>query len=117
MVACQNGRGRASSFITDEQTGAGTSFVNLNHTGSGTLQLTSGLTVTGTFTNSAGIFDANDQAMTVTGPATVTGGTYLAGMGAPQRLQLSHRHRSHAPHVAEALARDSRTRPTWKSRA
>jgi hypothetical protein len=71
----------AGSGTQTLQTGSSTTFGNLNHTGSGTLQLTSGLTVTGAFINSGGTFDANDQAVTVAGLATVADGTYLAGMG------------------------------------
>ncbi|GHN01324.1 hypothetical protein WSM22_28130 [Cytophagales bacterium WSM2-2] len=57
----------------------GSSFGNIAHSGSGTLQLTtSSLTTGGSFTNSSGIFDANGQAHTVTGLATISSGTYLA---------------------------------------
>lgn len=43
------------------------------------LRLTGALSVTGSFSNGAGTFDANDQAVTVAGLATVADGTYLAG--------------------------------------
>src|SRR5262249_13977410 len=63
--------------------GSGARFGNLSHTGAGTLQLVRGLVVSGQLTNGAGTFDANDQAVTVSRLASVTGGTYLAG-AAPQ---------------------------------
>jgi hypothetical protein len=61
--------------------GNGARMGNVEHAGSGVLRLASALTVNGTFTNSAGTFDANDQAVTAGGLATVAGGTYLAGVG------------------------------------
>jgi hypothetical protein len=63
------------------QTGAGAVISNLEHDGNGALRLLSALTVSGTLIQSAGTFDANDQAVTVGGAALVTGGTYLAGTG------------------------------------
>jgi hypothetical protein len=51
----------------------------VNHTGAGTLQLlTNNLTVGSTLGNSNGILDANGLTVTVTGLATVNGGTYQA---------------------------------------
>jgi hypothetical protein len=65
------------------QSGSGSSFGSVNHTATGTLRLKSALTVTGSFINGFGVFDANDQPVTVTGAAAVLAGTYLAGT-APQ---------------------------------
>jgi hypothetical protein len=65
------------------QSGGGTVVSNLQHDGNGTLRLLSDLTVSGTLIQSAGTFDANEQAVTVGRAALVTGGTYLAGT-APQ---------------------------------
>jgi hypothetical protein len=65
------------------ESGAGSSFGNINHTATGTLRLQSGLTDNGSFVNGFGIFDANNQPVTVSEQATVLGGTYLAGT-APQ---------------------------------
>src|SRR5206468_2234146 len=60
----------------------GSAFGSVVHSGTGTLQLiNNALSVGGTFTNSASTFDANDLAVTVTGLATVSGGTYLAKTG------------------------------------
>ncbi|HTH55081.1 MAG TPA: hypothetical protein VL728_03500, partial [Cyclobacteriaceae bacterium] len=57
----------------------GSSFFNVSHTGAGILQLNSNpLSTTGTFSNSTGTFDANGLGHTVTGLATVSGGTYQA---------------------------------------
>jgi hypothetical protein len=63
------------------QCGVGAVFVTLNHTGSGILQLITPLTITDTLTNSAGTFDANDQAVSVSGSVRVLAGTYLTGTG------------------------------------
>jgi hypothetical protein len=60
------------------QPGSGTRFGNVAHSGGGTLQLQGDLLVGGSLTNAAGTFDANDWAVTVTGVAELTGGTYLA---------------------------------------
>ncbi len=60
-------------------------FFNITHTAAGTLQLVNNnVTVNGIFTNSAGVYDCNTNSLntTVTGLATVSGGTYLAGSGA-----------------------------------
>jgi autotransporter-associated beta strand protein len=57
-------------------------FNQLLHTGAGTLLLADTLTVGGNFTNSAGTFDANDQAVTVSGSALLSGGAYLAASAA-----------------------------------
>jgi hypothetical protein len=76
----------AGSGLQTLQSGAGVSLNNLLHNGTGTLQLCSGLTVLGRFTNQSGIFDANNQPVTVASLTTVAGGTYLAGV-APQSLQ------------------------------
>jgi hypothetical protein len=59
--------------------GPSTQFGNLVHTGTGTLLLSGPLTVNGVLTNAAGTFDTNDQAVTVTRLAQLTGGTWLAG--------------------------------------
>jgi hypothetical protein len=59
--------------------GSGTQFGNVNHSGSGTLRLVSGLNMTGCLINQVGTFDANNQAVNVTGMAALLGGTYLAG--------------------------------------
>jgi hypothetical protein len=67
------------------QNGSDTQFGNINHTGSGTLRLSGGLSMVGSLINQAGIFDANDQPVSVTGLAALLGGTYLAGI-APQRF-------------------------------
>jgi autotransporter-associated beta strand protein len=60
----------------------GLSLPNLVHNGSGILLLTSPLTVSGTLTNTQGLFDANGQAVTALGPATVSGGLYIASSAA-----------------------------------
>ena len=64
-------------------TSGGQYFANLVHTGGGTLRLSgSNLFMSGTFTNSAGRFDANGQAVTVWGLTTIANGTqYLGGSG------------------------------------
>ena len=67
------------------QTGSDDSFGNVEHSGTGTLQLAGPLSITGSLTNSAGIFDANDEPVTVSGLATLTAGTYRAGT-APQNF-------------------------------
>jgi hypothetical protein len=67
------------------QTGSGDSFGNVEHNGTGTLQLGGPLNISGSFTNTAGIFDANNQPVTVSGLATLTAGTYRAGT-APQNF-------------------------------
>ena len=60
----------------------GNAFNNILHNGAGTLQLiTNPLVTDGTFTNSAGNFDANGLANTVTGLTTLSGGNYLAKTG------------------------------------
>jgi hypothetical protein len=71
------------SGVQTLQTGPDSSLTSLNHTGTGTLQPTDDLNVAGTFIQAAGIFDANDQSVTVTGSTILTGGTYQAGT-APQ---------------------------------
>jgi hypothetical protein len=64
-------------------TGVGSQFNIITHTGTALLELTgNALQVNGTLTNSgSGNFDANGQAVTVTGLTTVTAGTYLARTG------------------------------------
>jgi hypothetical protein len=65
--------------------GSGSRFGNVNHTGSGTLQVSSGLNMTGSLINQAGIFDANNEPVSVTGMAAILDGTYRAGT-APQNF-------------------------------
>jgi hypothetical protein len=61
------------------QSASGSQFSNFTHTGSGTLRLTGGLNVIGSFIDAAGIFDANDQIVNVSGLAQITDGIYFAG--------------------------------------
>jgi hypothetical protein len=61
------------------QPGAGAVFSDLHHTGTGTLQLLGDLVVVGPLVQAAGIFDANDNAVSVGEIAVVTGGAYKAG--------------------------------------
>jgi len=76
------GTGTFDGGGTQTLSSGGSSFTNIDHTGIGTLQLlTNDLTTTGTLTNSNGIFDANGRAVTSTGLATVSGGSYLAKTG------------------------------------
>jgi autotransporter-associated beta strand protein len=56
----------------------GQAFNQLLHTGGGTLVLADSLAVGGNFTNSAGTFDTNGQAVSVTGSATISGGVVIA---------------------------------------
>lgn len=54
--------------LTSGGTGAGKSFNNLTHSGAGTLQLiTNPIQINGNLTNSAGIFDANGQNISIAG--------------------------------------------------
>jgi len=57
----------------------GNSLYSISHTGSGVLQLATNLTAAGTFGNgvSAGNFDANGHANTVTGTATISNASYI----------------------------------------
>jgi autotransporter-associated beta strand protein len=60
----------------------GQSFNQLLHTGTGTLLLADSLTVFGSFSNTAGTFDANAQAVIVVGLTTIDNGTqYLGSTG------------------------------------
>src|SRR5262249_9159370 len=61
------------------QPGAGAVFSDLRHTGTGTLQLLGNLVVAGPLVQDTGIFDANDNAVTVSDIAVVMGGAYKAG--------------------------------------
>jgi hypothetical protein len=61
------------------QPGVGAVFSDLHHTGAGTLQLLGDLIVVGPLVQAAGIFDANDNAVSVGEIAVITGGAYKAG--------------------------------------
>jgi hypothetical protein len=79
VTAGANGIFFTSSGIQALSSGSGAQLGNVNHPASGTLRLTSGLNMTGCLVNEAGIFDANNQPLSVTGLAALLGGTYLAG--------------------------------------
>ncbi len=56
-------------------------FYNLSHTGAGTTQAAHDLNVVNAFTNTNGIFDANDHNITIGGLTTVSGGEYRSRSG------------------------------------
>lgn len=72
------------STATQTLASGGDPLFNLNHTGNQILQLlTDNLTVAGALTNGAGAgnFNTNAKNLTVTGAATLNGGTFLANSG------------------------------------
>jgi autotransporter-associated beta strand protein len=73
-----NFSGSGTQILSDP----GGSLPNVVHNGSGILQLASALTVSGAFTNAQGFFDANGQTVTVAGPASVSGGLFIASSAA-----------------------------------
>lgn len=72
-------KGSGTQTLDSGGVGAGHLFNNLTHSGAGTLQLTTNaINIDGIFTNSAGIFDANDLNMTIADDFLGSGGTFSA---------------------------------------